>query len=136
MNLYHLAHLAAVLQRIPIAMPLAVSSVETPLEKPQMPVSSIYDMSRFSHTTSIAMLDWQDLKPDLEAEKAEKLGCWTGALGAPEIQQRAESMWRSGLATSFVPVRVSTSRTKLGETVGDELMGELKLYSCLILLAY
>ncbi|GAA5979773.1 hypothetical protein JCM5350_002044 [Sporobolomyces pararoseus] len=122
MNLYHLAHLAAVLQRIPIAMPLAVSSLETPLEKPQMPVSSIYDMSRFSHTTSIAMLDWQDLKPDLEAEKAEKLGCWTGALGAPEIQQRAESMWRSGLATSFVPVRVSTSRTKLGETIGDELM--------------
>ncbi|GAA5894253.1 O-fucosyltransferase family protein [Sporobolomyces salmoneus] len=122
LNLYHLAHLAAVLQRIPIAMPLAVSSLETPLEKPQMPVSSIYDMSRFSHTTSIAMLDWQDLKPDLEAEKAEKLGCWTGALSAPEVQQRAESMWRSGLATSFVPVRVSTARTKLGETVGDELM--------------
>lgn len=122
MNLYHLAHLAAVLQRIPIAMPVSVSSTETPLEKAQMPVSSIYDMSRFSHTTSIAMLDWQDLKPDLDGEKAEKLGCWTGALGGPEIQQRAESMWRSGLATSFVPVRVSTSRTKAGETVGDELM--------------
>ncbi|GAA6060107.1 hypothetical protein JCM10212_003515 [Sporobolomyces blumeae] len=122
MNLYHLAHLAAVLQRIPIAMPLSVSSVEHPLQKDQMPVSSIYDMSRFSHTTSITMLDWQDLKPDLDGEKAEKLGCWTGALGGPEIQQRAESMWRSGLATSFVPVRVDTSRTKLGETIGDELM--------------
>ncbi|GAA5866862.1 hypothetical protein JCM1840_004293 [Sporobolomyces johnsonii] len=122
MNLYHLAHLSTVLQRIPIATPFSVTTTEDSLTKALVPVSSLFDMARFSHASSVAVLDWQDLRPDPEAKKTEQLGCWIGKLGEPEVQQRAESMWRSGIEASFVPVRVSTSRTRQGVPTGDELL--------------
>ncbi|BGP16396.1 hypothetical protein JCM10213_004047 [Rhodosporidiobolus nylandii] len=117
MNLYHLSHLSTVVQRIPIAHPFSVPSASGGF----IPVSSLFDMQRFSSLTHTAVLDWHDLRPH-EAEeqgKTEPLGCWIGNVKEEEKKERTEKMRESGLAPSFVPVRVALNKAEYG--MGDEL---------------
>ncbi|GAA6001302.1 hypothetical protein JCM10207_006598 [Rhodosporidiobolus poonsookiae] len=121
MNLYHLAHLATTLQRIPIAHPLSLPSPDDSSALQSVSVASVFDMQRFSSLSSVAFLDWRDLRPQ-EAEdtgKTEPLGCWIGNVGEGERKERADKMRESGLNPSFVPVRVALTKGEAG--TGDEL---------------
>ncbi|GAA6040235.1 hypothetical protein JCM8097_004198 [Rhodosporidiobolus ruineniae] len=123
MNLYHLAHLAQVLKRIPIAHPFTLPSVEdTSSPSNPVPVPTLFDMQRFTALTSISILDWQDLRPHeaVETGRTEPLGCWTGNLGAEDREERTRKMKESGLSPSFVPVRAGLAKGEAGQ--GDELL--------------
>ncbi|GAA5984875.1 hypothetical protein JCM11641_005448 [Rhodosporidiobolus odoratus] len=121
MNLYHLAHLSSVLHRIPIAHPLIMPSSEDPAIPTSVPVSTLFDMNRFSAHAKMTFLDWNDLRPHEAAEegKTEALGCWTGNLQKKETAERARKMQESGLSPSFVPVRAALTKGAAGQ--GDEL---------------
>lgn len=124
MNFYTLAHLATVLQRIPIAHPFTLPSPEDSNVLQPVPVSTIFDMPRFSILTSIAALDWHDLRPhELEESGAtEPLGCWVGGqLKKEDRKARSRMMKLNGIAPSFVPVRVALAKGPDGE--GDDLKG-------------
>ncbi|GAA5850377.1 hypothetical protein JCM8547_001852 [Rhodosporidiobolus lusitaniae] len=123
MNLYHLSHLASVLQRIPIATPFSLPSPKELETLQSVPVSTIFDMARFSILTNIAALDWHDLRPHEaeEAGKREQLGCWIGNVPVEVRESRAERMKEIGIAPSFVPVRVALAKGDPGK--GDELKG-------------
>ncbi|BGP32302.1 hypothetical protein JCM10296v2_004083 [Rhodotorula toruloides] len=121
MNLYHLTHLSTILQRIPIAHPFLLPDPDKPTLTTSHPVSTIFDMSRFSAGTSVAVLDWNDLRPHEAAEmgKTEPLGCWIGMLGEEERNERARKMQGTGLSPSFVPVRLALGQKDSGQ--GDDL---------------
>jgi hypothetical protein len=129
MNLYHLTHLSTILQRIPIAHPFLLPDPDKPAVTTSHPVSTIFDMSRFSAGTSVAVLDWNDLRPHeaAEAGKTEPLGCWIGMLGDDEKGERARKMQVTGLSPSFVPVRLALGQKHSGQ--GDDLKGAFSLRS-------
>ncbi|GAA5885976.1 hypothetical protein JCM6882_004219 [Rhodosporidiobolus microsporus] len=121
MNLYHLAHLSSVVNRIPIASPFSLPTPDSPTSFTSLPVPSIYDLPRFSQLSGVSILDWQELRPQ-EAEelgKTEPLGCWIGNLGKDEQRERAGKMRDVGLSASFVPVRAALAKGEAGQ--GDEL---------------
>ncbi|GAA5996510.1 O-fucosyltransferase family protein [Rhodotorula paludigena] len=121
MNLYHLTHLSTILSRIPIAHPFLLPDDSGQIA--QHPVPTIFDLSRFSAGTSVAVLDWNDLRPHEGAEtgKTEPLGCWVGQIGETERDDRAKRMRLTGLSPSFVPVRLAPSKSAAGQ--GDDLKG-------------
>lgn len=123
MNLYHLTHLSTILSRIPIAHPFLLPDDSGQIA--QHPVPTIFDLSRFSAGTSVAVLDWNDLRPHEGAEtgKTEPLGCWVGQIGETERDDRAKRMRLTGLSPSFVPVRLAPSKSAAGQ--GDDLKGTL-----------
>ncbi|GAA5820164.1 hypothetical protein JCM11251_005510 [Rhodosporidiobolus azoricus] len=121
MNLYHLAHLSTVVDRIPIASPFSLPSPELPNTLTSLPVPSLFDLPRFTQLTGVNLLDWQELRPQ-EAEeqgRVEPLGCWIGNLAGVEQMERARRMREVGLSASFVPVRAALAKGEAGQ--GDEL---------------
>ncbi|GAA5823411.1 hypothetical protein JCM3770_000730 [Rhodotorula araucariae] len=119
MNLYHLTHLSTALSRIPISHPFLLPNERGVIA--QHPVSTIFDMARFSAGTSVAVLDWNDLRPHEaeEAGKTEQLGCWVGQIGEGDRDERAKKMRLTGLSPSFVPVRLAPTNKDAG--LGDDL---------------
>ncbi|GAA5910465.1 hypothetical protein JCM8208_004484 [Rhodotorula glutinis] len=121
MNLYHLTHLSSALSRIPISHPFLLPKDRT-ADTTQHPVSTIFDMARFGAATSVAVVDWHDLRPHEleEAGTTEQLGCWVGQVDESERDERAQKMRLTGLEPSFVPVRLAPTK-KDGGAVGDDL---------------
>ncbi|BGP48290.1 hypothetical protein JCM10450v2_004162 [Rhodotorula kratochvilovae] len=119
MNLYHLTHLSTALSRIPISHPFLLPNERGVVT--QHPASTIFDMARFSAGTSVAVLDWNDLRPHEaeEAGKTEQLGCWVGQIGEGDRDERAKKMRLTGLSPSFVPVRLAPAKKDAG--LGDDL---------------
>ena len=125
MNLYHLTHLSSALSRIPISHPfLLPDPKDRTADTTQHPVSTIFDMARFGAATSVAVVDWHDLRPHEleEAGTTEQLGCWVGQVGEGERDERTTKMRLTGLDPSFVPVRLAPTK-KDGGAVGDDLKG-------------
>ncbi|KAK4053924.1 hypothetical protein OIO90_003761 [Microbotryomycetes sp. JL221] len=114
-NFYHLTFLSRQLARIPLIPPFVTHDASG---KPvSIAFSAMFDMPRFSQTTSVSAVDWTDIRPPGAGDDA--LGCWVGSVRKEELNPRSYNMRRAGVDASFFPMRAPAPRPGMTEPAYD-----------------